>query len=182
MPNEVSALLLLQDIKLARDGDEQAMAALIAMLLPVINGTAASSICPGLDFEDAAQEGTIALFHAVKTFDVSGGANFKTYASVCIRNAITSAVRTATRNKHAPLNTSVPLNETEAVPGPEEILLSNERYSTAMHTIDTQLSALEKQVLARFLDGESYASIAHVLGVPEKAVDNALQRVRAKLK
>ena len=88
----------------------------------------------------------------------------------------------AGRSKHAPLNTSVPYTETESTPGPEELVMQSERYTQTMQSIDTRLSALEKQVLALFLDGNSYSAIAKRLNVSEKAVDNALQRVRAKLK
>ena len=74
------------------------------------------------------------------------------------------------------------MSETESTPGPEELVMQSERYTQTMQSIDTRLSALEKQVLALFLDGNSYSAIAKRLNVSEKAVDNALQRVRAKLK
>ena len=91
--------------------------------------------------------------------------------------------RAAGRSERAPLNTSVPYTETESTPGPEELVMQSERYTQTMQSIDTRLSALEKQVLALFLDGCSYgAPSAQRLNVCEKAVDNALQRVRAKLK
>ena len=161
--------VLSMQIEQARNGDEQAIAGLIARQMPQIRSLAAKAVRPG-------------LFSALETFDVQKGAAFATYANVCVQNAIVSAVRAAGRSKHAPLNTSVPYTETESTPGPEELVMQSERYTQTMQSIDTRLSALEKQVLALFLDGNSYSAIAKRLNVSEKAVDNALQRVRAKLK
>lgn len=173
---------LLELVALAREGDESALAAVIAREMPVIRAAAARAACPGLEFDDAVQEGLIALFHAVKTFDPAREASFSTYAGACIRNAASDAARAAKRRKHAPLNTSVPLSDEQPAPGPEETILAGERYATTMHTIETRLSPLEKQVLMLFLEGEAYGAIARRLAVTEKAVDNALQRVRAKLR
>ena len=172
--------VLSMQIEQARNGDEQAIAGLIARQMPQIRSLAAKAVRPGLDFDDAVQEGIIGLFSALETFDAQKGAAFATY--VCVQNAIVSAVRAVGRSKHAPLNTSVPYTETESTPGPEELVMQSERYTQTMQSIDTRLSALEKQVLALFLDGNSYSAIAKRLNVSEKAVDNALQRVRAKLK
>ena len=153
--------VLSMQIEQARNGDEQAIAGLIARQMPQIRSLAAKAVRPGLDFDDAVQEGIIGLFSALETFDAQKGAAFATYANVCVQNAIVSAVRAA---------------------GPEELVMQSERYTQTMQSIDTRLSALEKQVLALFLDGNSYSAIAKRLNVSEKAVDNALQRVRAKLK
>lgn len=174
--------VLSMQIEQARNGDEQAIAGLIARQMPQIRSLAAKAVRPGLDFDDAVQEGIIGLFSALETFDAQKGAAFATYANVCVQNAIVSAVRAAGRSKHAPLNTSVPYTETESTPGPEELVMQSERYTQTMQSIDTRLSALEKQVLALFLDGCSYGEIGARLNLSEKAVDNALQRVRAKLK
>lgn len=169
----------------AKEGDEQALAALIARQMPLIRALAARSVSPGLEFEDAVQEGLIALFFAMGSYDGARGASFSTYASVCIRSGIADAVRRAGRRKHAPLNRSVPLDDAGHVPmagGPAEEAEAREQYRATMHQLETRLSSLEKQVLALFLDGLSYGAIARRLGVGEKAVDNALQRVRAKLR
>ena len=173
---------ILQLVERARSGDEAALAALITRFMPAIRAAAARAVCPGLDFDDAVQEGLIALFHAAKTFDPGREASFATYANACIRNAAADAAKAAQRRKHAPLNTSVPLEEQQSAPGPEEAILEDERYVSTMRTIEEKLSARERQVLALFLLGESYGAIAKRLGVTEKAVDNALQRVRAKLR
>ena len=150
-----------QQLALCRAGDEQAIAGLIARLMPVLRAAAARGVCPGLEFEDALQEGLIALFSAVKQFDES-------------------------RGKHAPLNHSVPMEQAEAQqdPGqsPERAVEASERLARTMAGIATRLSPMERRVLALFLDGQPYSAIAKRLGVQEKAVDNALQRVRAKLR
>ena len=113
--------VLSMQIEQARNGDEQAIAGLIARQMPQIRSLAAKAVRPGLDFDDAVQEGIIGLFSALETFDAQKGAAFATYANVCVQNAIVSAVRAAGRSKHAPLNTSVPYTETESTPGPEAI-------------------------------------------------------------
>ncbi|WP_367924428.1 sigma-70 family RNA polymerase sigma factor [uncultured Ruthenibacterium sp.] len=166
----------------ARAGDEPALAALITWQMPAIRALASRAVCPGLAFDDAVQEGLIGLFHAIENFDADGCASFSTYANVCVQNAITDAQRAATRRKHAPLNESVPLDAEGQTPGPEEQTEAQEAYSSMLHSIATRLSAREKQVLALFLDGCSYGEIAARLNLSQKAVDNALQRVRAKLK
>lgn len=166
----------------ARAGDEPALAALITWQMPAIRALAARAVCPGLAFDDAVQEGLIGLFHAIEHYDERGNASFSTYANVCVQNAILDAQRAASRRKHAPLNEFVPLEDSQPAPGPEEQAEAQEAYSSMLHSIATRLSPREKQVLALFLDGCSYGEIAVRLGLPEKAVDNALQRVRAKLK
>lgn len=171
-----------EQIEQARHGDEQALAAVLRRQMPQIRSLAAKAVGPGLDYDDAVQEGLIGLLSALRTFDGEKGAAFSTYANTCVQNAIASAVRGAQRKKHAPLNTSVPYTEQESAPGPEELLMQSERYHQTMQSIDTRLSAMEKQVLGLFLDGCSYGVIAKRLEISEKAVDNALQRVRLKLK
>lgn len=174
----------------ARAGDETALAGLIAREMPVIRACAGRAVCPGLAFDDAVQEGIIGLLDAIRSYDGTKGAEFSTYAGVCVQNAVYGAARAAGRRKHAPLNQSVPYPEdagaarasASELPGPEEQVLANEQVSQVMQEIRTRLSVRERQVLALFLDGLSYGAIAARLSISEKAVDNALQRVRAKLK
>ena len=102
--------LLDQDLPArAQQGDENALAALIARMMPAIRKGAAECTAPGLDFDDAVQEGLIGLFHAVRGFDPAAGQTFTAYAAACIRHAQQDARRAALRKKHAPLNYSVPL-------------------------------------------------------------------------
>ena len=116
----------------AQSGDEAALATLIARFMPTIRSLAKRAESPGLDFDDAVQEGYIGLFHAVKTYDPAKGTAFATYATTCIRNSIVTAMRAAGRKKHAPLNSSVPLRESATVPGPEELAILKEQYREAV--------------------------------------------------
>ena len=176
---------LRQALARCRLGDGQALAALIAWQMPRIRAAAQAGVCPGLDLEDAVQEGIIALFSAINTYSEEKGASFSTYASSCIRNGILTARRYARRKKHALLNDSVSIEQVQHTaapePSPEQTVEMNERLSSTMEGIATRLSSLEREVLLLFLEGASYSTIAKRLNISEKTVDNALQRVRAKL-
>ena len=125
--------LLDQDLPArAQQGDENALAALIARMMPAIRKGAAECTAPGLDFDDAVQEGLIGLFHAIENYDADAKASFSTYANVCVQNAITDAQRAASRRKHAPLNEFVPLEDSQAAPGPEEQTEAQEAYSSIL--------------------------------------------------
>ena len=119
MPQQMDDELLQQ----AQAGEESAIAALITAMMPAIRKGAAAAAAPGLDFDDAVQEGLIGLFHAVRGFDPAAGQTFTAYAAACIRHAQQDARRAALRKKHAPLNYSVPLPDaeesTDTRPGPE---------------------------------------------------------------
>ncbi|MCI6640268.1 MAG: sigma-70 family RNA polymerase sigma factor [Pygmaiobacter massiliensis] len=166
----------------AKSGDEAALAALITRFMPAIRSMAKRAVCPGLDFEDAVQEGYIGLFYAVRTFRPDRGASFATYANTCIRNAIVSALRSAGRKKNTLLNRALPLCEPWELHDPEETAILKEQYQKAVSDINTKLSSLEKQALLLSLKGKSYGEIARVLSTTPKAVDNALVRVRRKLR
>lgn len=169
-------------LRSAQGGDEAALAALIASFMPVICRFARAAACPGLDFEDAVQEGYIGLFYAVRSFDENGRAAFSTYAAVCIRNAIVAARRSAGRKKRQ-LPVAAPRREEgDLSPGPEEMAILKEQVSEAMAQIETKLSGFEKRAFLLSLRGRSYTEIAKELSRTPKAVDNALVRVRRKLK
>lgn len=168
----------------AKQGDEAALAGIIAKMMPMLNAVAARAVCPGLEFEDAVQEGLVGLFSAVHTYQGEKGAAFATYASVCVRNAVAAAARAASRKKHEVLNHAVRMQEAPPVQAksPQAFAEEGEAYRAAMRAIRTRLSPREKRVLALFLSGASYSQIARRMRLSPKAVDNALQRVRAKLK
>lgn len=166
----------------AAKGDEAALAALIARMMPVIRKGAWSAQAPGLDFDDAVQEGLIGLFGAVRGYDPSRGVPFAAFAANCITNAQRDAHRAATRKKHAPLNDSVPLPEDEAAPGPEELAIASEDRTDVMTQIDTLLSPLERTALLASLDGLTPAEAAGMLERTPRAVENALARARRKLR
>ena len=170
----------------AQQGDENALAALIARMMPAIRSGAAACTAPGLDFEDAVQEGLIGLFHAVRGFDAASGETFTAYAAASIRHAQQDARKAALRKKHAPLNYSVPLPDaeesTDTRPGPEEIASSGEQYADTMRRMQTELSVLERRVIMAELEGKTPAQTAQELGLPAKNVANALARARRKLR
>lgn len=166
----------------AANGEETALAAVIARFLPVVHLYARRAVCPGLDFDDAIQEGLIGLLNAVKTYSPQRGAAFESYAGVCIRRAISSAQRKAGAKKQAPLSGYLSLEGEAAGADPAEITIQREQVAKVLANIRTKLSALEKQVLIFALAGYSYRQIAQKLGLPLKMVDNAMQRARKKLK
>lgn len=146
----------------------------------------------GGDSEDLTQEGMLGLLSAIREYDPDKGAAFKTYAEICIRNRIQSALRSASRKKHAPLNDRVPLDEvlsdeTQALGAryfqrsPEEQVLARETENEFLSAYSRSLSRLEAQILPLYLAGLSYQEIASRIGKDVKAVDNAVQRIRRKL-
>ena len=159
-----------------------AIAALITAMMPAIRKGAAAVAAPGLDFDDAVQEGLIGLFHAVRSYRADKKVPFTAYAAACIANAQQDARRSATRKKHAPLNNSVPLPENSAAPGPEELAIANERCAAVLERINTQLSPLERGSLLASLEGHTAAQTAQLLHCTPKAVENALMRARKKLR
>lgn len=173
-----------QTLAKAQQGDQSALAAILAHTMPVVRRAAAVAVCPGLEFDDAVQEGIIGLFNAIRTYNAEKGIAFDTYAGTCVQNAVLSARRKAGRNKHNPLNNSVPLSEdqTSSSPGPEELAIRQEDYAFAMQAIQSRLSLLEQDVLDLFLQGLTYAQIAKRLGRTPKTVENALFRLRRKLR
>lgn len=173
-----------QTLAKAKKGDEPALAAILAHTMPMVRRAAAMGVCPGLEFDDALQEGIIGLFNAIRTYDVEKGITFDTYASACVQNAVLSARRKAGRNKHNPLNNSVPLTEeqTSSLPGPEELAIRQEDYAHTVQAIENKLSLLEQDVLGLFLQGLTYTQIAERLGRTPKTVENALFRLRRKLR
>ncbi len=149
----------------------------------------------GGDSEDLTQEGMLGLLSAIRRFDVDSGATFKTFAEICIRNRIIQAVKTASRKKHDPLNDGVSLEyilSEESQPRntvipetfrriPEEQVLARESEKEFYSTFSRCLSSFETEVLFLYLDGLSYLQIAESVERTEKAIDNAVQRIRRKL-
>ena len=165
----------------------------------LVRSKAKSMFILGADNEDLIQEGMIGLFKAVRDYDTGRDASFSTFAELCISRQMYTAVRASKRRKHFPLNTYVSL-DSEA-PGddreglnlgelladrselnPEEMFLDKERVAYLEKTIDEELSDFEKQVFDLYLTGMSYSQIARVLGRDEKATDNALQRLKSKIR
>lgn len=137
----------------------------------------------GGDSEDLIQEAMFGLLKAIREFDSRCDARFRTFAEVCIRNRIRSAVTNATRSKHAPLNDSIPFESPMLGIGasPEELYISREEETERLARLGKQLSPLERKVLQLFLLGLSYQEISKQVGRSIKSVDNAVQRIRRKV-
>lgn len=135
------------------------------------------------DREDLVQEGLLGLYDAAKTYDPQQGASFRTYAGVCIHNHISNEARRLRSRKNSLLNNSVPLEDAEgSSPSPEADLELREDFRAVLHQIHISLSDFERKVLALYLSGYKRSEIPLVSGVSVKAFDNAVQRVRRKLK
>lgn len=182
---------LLTDEELAaesRDGDGRATDQLMERYKETVRRRARSMYMLGGDEQDLIQEGMIGLFQAVRDYDSGRDASFRTFAALCVERKLYAAVRASSRSKHSPLNNAVPMEATEEVSGgstegdPAEILLHRENYRELMERIHTRLSPLERQVLDLHITGLTYVQIARVLGRQPKVTDNALQRVRTKVR
>ena len=174
----------------AKNGDDEALADLIERYTPLVCMRARAYARGVMDVDDVYQEGMIALLKAVRNYREDGGASFRTYAGVCITNRIIMAYRWAAGRKNFPLNNFVPLSEEGASCGvfageeanPEKMLVEEEDLLLLKRFISRGLSKMERQVLMLYLGGYSYKEIADSLCITSKAADNALQRVRRKLK
>ena len=178
----------------AVNGDRAAEESLAARYMQLVRACARPLFLAGGDSEDLSQEGMFGLLSAIREFDPSQGVSFRSFAEHCIRMRLYSAVKTASRLKHLPLNDSMPLEQLSDDPSsqlsaapelfrrsPEDLVLARESKEELKQLFNRRLSPLEKQVLDLFLDGLSYRDIAQVLKKDEKSVDNAVQRIRRKL-
>ncbi len=184
-------------VALCRTGDSVAVEFLLNKYKNFVRSKARSYFLIGADHEDIVQEGMIGLYKAIRDFRPEKLASFRAFAELCITRQIITAIKTATRQKHIPLNSYVSLNkplydeESERTlmdvcaeghtANPEELLISQEDLKGIYQKIDEVLSGLEQEVLAAYLDGQSYQEIAANLGRHVKSIDNALQRVKRKL-
>lgn len=180
---------------LAASGDRVAEERLAMRYSRLVRICARPYFLAGGDSEDLIQEGMIGLLSAIRGFEPEKEASFRTYAEVCIRNRLRSAVKAAARDKHTPLNRSVslaaPLFEEigalslgaspQRVENPEDVLIGREERQSRMEALRGKLSGFEKTVIDLYLDGLSYAQIAAQVGKSSKSVDNAVQRVRRKI-
>lgn len=183
-----------------RDGETPVMDYICEKYKPLVRSKAKSMFILGGDNDDLIQEGMLGLFKAVRDYDSGRDASFFTFADLCISRQMYTAVQASQRKKHIPLNTYISLygdtseqadGETrdlaEALVGkvqqdPEALFLDKERVDYLESSIEKELSSFEKEVLDLHLTGMSYTQIAKVLGREEKATDNALQRLKSKIK
>lgn len=169
-------------VSLINSGNYELLSVIINRYLPLIIKTAKQNL-PETEVEDAVQEATFALYSAVKNFD-GEKSSFYTFANTCIKRSVISQIRKSASKKNIPdgLVTSIDEIELADLNSPENILIERESYNTLTNNIKLELSSMEYSVLQLFLAGESYCEIARALNLTEKAVDNALARIRKKLK
>lgn len=180
-----------------RNGCEWGIEHLIEKYKPVVRAKSRSYFLVGADREDIVQEGMIGLFKAIRDYREDKSIPFRTFAEMCITRQIITAIKTATRQKHIPLNSYISLNkrlfdedsdkmliemlQEVSVTDPEELFISKEDYSVIENKMLELLSPFEKQVLTMYLSGIAYQEIARQLNKPVKSIDNALQRLKKKI-
>ena len=183
-------------VELSGAGDKDATECLLVRYKNLVLAKARMYFLAGADEKDIIQEGMIGLFKAIRDFDKDKLTTFKGFAELCIKRQIITAVKTATRQKHMPLNTYVSLSNPmydgdaeglleEILPSsaddPEHLFISKENAEFLTEKMKEVLSSLEKQVLVLYLEGKSYQEIGAILSRSPKSIDNALQRVKKKM-
>ena len=181
---------------LAQQGDGEALEYLLDKYKNFVRARARSYFLIGADHEDIVQEGMIGLYKAIRDFKLDKQTSFRAFAELCVKRQIITAIKTATRQKHVPLNSYVSLNKPlydeesdrtllDVIEGrvnnPEDLFISQEEVAHIQEQIGTVLSDLEQEALKAFLEGKSYQEIALMLNRHVKSIDNALQRVKRKL-
>lgn len=183
-------------IKVIKSGDKYALDYLLEKYKELVNMKVGKYYIVGAEKEDILQEGMIGLYKAIKSFDGEKQASFKSFANICIERQLITAIKSSNRQKHIPLNSYLSLNtaayeneeDTELIDifdsntteDPLDTITKKEYYKTVENAIDKSLSKFEKQVLEKYIQGESYVDIATKLGAPVKSIDNAIQRIRKK--
>ena len=182
---------------MCHQGDSEAEEYLLNKYKNFVRAKARSYFLIGADHEDIVQEGMIGLYKAIRDFKPEKLSSFRAFAELCITRQIITAIKTATRQKHIPLNSYVSLNKPlydeesdrtlldvimeGRISDPEELIINRENLGNIHNKISEVLSGLEQEVLQAYLDGKSYQEIADALGRHVKSIDNALQRVKRKL-
>ena len=183
-------------ISLVKSDDKYALDFIIEKYRDLVNMKVGKYFIIGAEKEDIIQEGMIGLFKAIQSFNPEKQNSFKTFANMCIERQLITAIKTSNRQKHMPLNSYLSLNtaaydddedttilevfDSHLTEDPLDTITKKEYYRRVEDAIDKSLSNFEKQVLARFIKGESYVTIAEKLDTQVKSVDNAIQRIRKK--
>ena len=196
--NKYSNLTDEQIVTEIKQGDEYALSYLLEKYKELVNMKVGKYFMVGAEKEDIVQEGMIGLYKAIKNFDTQKQNSFKTFANLCIERQLITAIKTSNRQKHMPLNSYLSLNmaaydnneddsvelmdtfNSNTIEDPLETIMKKEYYEQIHNNIEKSLSKFERQVLDRFMKGESYNVIAKRLDSPVKSVDNAIQRIRKK--
>ena len=184
-------------VKLIKQGDDDAFSYLCEKYKDIINVKVSKYYIIGAERDDTVQEGMIGLFKAIKSYDETKQNSFKTFANICVERQLITAIKSSNRQKHQPLNSYLSLNnsaydnddndeelintfDSKTIEDPLDTVMKKEYIAHIENTIDKTLSVFEKQVLNRYIKGESYVDIANKLDAPVKSVDNAIQRIRKK--
>lgn len=184
-------------VELSRSGEPAATEYLLSKYKNLVLSKTKTYFLAGADRDDMLQEGMIGLFKAIRDFDSDKNVSFASFAELCVKRQVISAVKASTRRKHMPLNSYISLSKPSfddnseqtlidtiseyMTLSPEDVMLKKEQMQTLDLRLDAELSSLEKQVLKLYLDGCSYAQIAKALGRTVKSVDNALGRIKKKM-
>lgn len=185
-----------QLIKEIRSGNQEATEYLVKKYYPLVIKSTRTLFLIGADDEDLTQEGLIGLFKAIQSYDDNNTASFYTYAQLCIKRQIYSAIKASNREKHSPLNSYISFYssaneydiqlienlEADNKTNPEHVILDQENATSIERLLSSRLSKMEQTVLPLYLDGLSYNDIAKKLGKPTKSIDNAVSRIRDKVK
>lgn len=183
-------------IQIIKDGNKDALEFLINKYKELVNMKVGKYFMIGSEKEDIIQEGLIGLYKAIKSYSPDKQNSFKTFANMCIERQLITAIKSSNRQKHMPLNSYLSLNasayendeetslidtyNSHQIEDPLETITKQEYYKSVETAIDKSLSGFEKQVLGRYIKGESYVQIAEKLDTPVKSIDNAIQRIRKK--
>lgn len=196
--NQFNNLTDEQIVSLIKQGDEKALSYLLEKYKNLVNIKVGKYFIIGAEREDIMQEGMIGLFKAIKNFEEEKQNTFKSFANICIERQLITAIKSSNRQKHMPLNSYLSLNtaaydnneedsvelidtfDSKTIEDPLETVMKKEYYKEVENAVNKSLSKFEKQVLDRFIKGESYLTIAQQLDSPVKSVDNAIQRIRKK--
>lgn len=194
--NELRTISDEELIRQIRSGSDDAMGCLLERYRDMVRKEARKFFLAGGDEEDLIQEGMIGLFKAITSYQGGKNTSFSTFAYLCVQRQIYTTITAFNRKKHIPLNTSISLSEQKNEDDetslndiletpeetPEELLLRKEEVKDYYRMIDQRLSKFEKQVMYYYLNGENYTMIAKRLGRTDKSIDNAIQRIRKKIK
>lgn len=184
-------------VKYSREGIKEATEELLNRYQNLVKAKCRMYFLIGAEKDDIYQEGMIGLFKAVRDFDESKYPTFRLFAELCITRQVITAIKTASRQKHIPLNTYISLNKpvyeendertlldtiaNSFISDPEEVMITKEEFENALNVITECLSPFEYKVLNLYLEGRSYQEIAEVIHKDVKSIDNALQRVKKKI-
>lgn len=193
---DMSTLEESEVLSLAKEGETAAVEFMLNKYKNFVKSKARTYFLIGAEKSDIVQEGMIGLYKAIKDYNPQSGASFRSFADLCITRQIITAIKTATRQKHMPLNSYISLNkntddesDTAMIDSisesrhldPEEIMINKERMSFIESKLSSSLSTYETNVLRGYIAGKNYAEISAELGKSEKSIDNALQRIKKKI-